>query len=391
MYIDNLRNLAVLALILFHTGRLFDSESWHMKDAVNYPAADLLIGFFNPWHMPLLFLLAGMSSVYALQRRGVGQFIGERFSRLFVPFVVGVFLAVLPQVYLERISPYVPNRASPIDFDGSVFAFVPRFLQMVPYPDGDFSWHHLWFLIYLLIYSILLAPLLWWMARSSWPEKVGAWLAQGAMPFLLLLPLVVIEVALRPAFPSTHALINDWADHANFITVILIGALLASAPALVESIAGLRWVALASALVAMFAWLGIRELGPDVFGAAFFPAVLIPYTVAEWLWIMALLGFSRVFLNRSVTFLTAFTRYALAFYVFHQAVIIWLGWLTFGWSAMPFAKFVVIAVAAAVISYGLARLSDLTPLTRFLIGLKAPKPAASVGATPAGASPGVAE
>ena len=90
-------------------------------------------------------------------------------------------------------------------------------------------------------------------------------------------------------------------------------------------------------------------------------------------------------LNRSVTFLTAFTRYALAFYVFHQAVIIWLGWLTFGWSAMPFAKFVAIAVSAAVISYGLARLFDLTPVTRFLIGLRAPKPAGA--ATPAAVTP----
>jgi hypothetical protein len=29
---------------------------------------------------------------------------------------------------------------------------------MVAYPAGDFSWHHLWFLIYLFLYSIALVP-----------------------------------------------------------------------------------------------------------------------------------------------------------------------------------------------------------------------------------------
>ena len=197
--IDNLRNLAVLALILFHTGRLFNDETWHIKDAATYPAADLLIGFFNPWHMPLLFLLAGMSAVFALRKRSASGFIGERFTRLLIPFVAGVVLTVLPQVYLERISPYVPGRQSPIDFDGSLLEFVPRFFQMVPYPEGDFSWHHLWFIIYLFLYSIVLTPVLLWVARAPRAAKWAAWFADGSRPFLLVLPIAATELLLRPS------------------------------------------------------------------------------------------------------------------------------------------------------------------------------------------------
>lgn len=369
-YVDNLRSLAVLALILFHTARLFDAEAWHMKNATTYRAADMLVWFFNPWHMPLLFLLAGMSAVFAMRKRGLGAFVGERFGRLFVPFVVGVVLTVLPQVYLERISPYVPNRQSPIDFDGSFFAFVPRFFAFVPYPEGDFSWHHLWFIIYLFVYSILLSPLLLWMARSPLPAKAGDWLARGVIPLLLFLPLAVFELALRGAYPGTLAFVDDWANHANFIAIILLGGLMAASPILAESAARLRRPALITGIVLMLIWLARPEWAAEVLAAAFRPAGSVLGAAAEWLWIVALVGYSRVYLDRPVPYLSAFAPYAFPFYIFHQAVIITLGWLTFGWTGLPLVKYLVIAVASLLISYGLARLFDLTPMTRWLIGMK---------------------
>src|SRR5579864_7854592 len=97
-YIDNLRNLAVLALILFHMARLFDSESWHMKNATIYLAADLVVASFYVFGMPLLFFLAGVSATYSLRKRRVRDFIGERASCLLVPLAAGSVLTVQPQV-----------------------------------------------------------------------------------------------------------------------------------------------------------------------------------------------------------------------------------------------------------------------------------------------------
>ncbi len=370
-YVDNLRNIAVLLLIAFHTARLFDEEAWHIKDAAAYRAADMIVGFFNPWHMPLLFLLAGMSAVLSMRTRGLGTFVGERFSRLFVPFVTGVILTVLPQVYLERISPYVPNRNSPIDFEGSFFDFIPEFFSFVPYPEGDFSWHHLWFIVYLFLYSILLSPLLLWMARSPGLARLGDRLARSIAPLLLFVPVLLLELGLRGAYPSTHALIDDWANHANFVVMIILGGLIAASPALAESTARLRRAALSVAIVLMIAWLTRNDWAPEFPGLPVREIVWTIRAAAEWFSILALLGYSRTYIDREIRYLTPFTRYALPFYIFHQFVIIWLGWLTFGWSGMPLAKFIAIAAAALFISYGLARLFDLTSVTRFLIGLKA--------------------
>jgi surface polysaccharide O-acyltransferase-like enzyme len=373
-YIDNLRNLAVLALILFHTARLFNNEPWHIKDVYTYRAADWLVDFFNPWHMPLLFLLAGMSAVFALRTRETGSFIRERLSRLLVPFLAGIVLTVLPQVYLERISPYVANRQSPIDFDGSFLAFVPRFFRMVAYPAGDFSWHHLWFLIYLFLYSIALVPFLWWFARSPRAEEPGTSFAKGGRALLLFLPIAAAELMLRPSFPSTNALIDDWASHANYVSVLLLGALIAAAPGLAASCERIRWLAFLFGALLMLAWLARGTWAPSLLGNGFRLWLPGMRALVEWLSIVACLGFARRLLDRPIAYLTAFSRYALPFYIIHQLIIIWLGWLAFGWSSMPLAKYSTIAIAALTVSVGLARLLDLTPVTRFLVGLKAPAP-----------------
>ena len=60
--------------------------------AVNY-----VLDFISVWHMPLLFLLAGASTYFALRKRSNRQYVGERVLRLVVPFVFGIFVLIPPQ------------------------------------------------------------------------------------------------------------------------------------------------------------------------------------------------------------------------------------------------------------------------------------------------------
>jgi hypothetical protein len=87
--LDNLRNAAVLLLIVFHTARLFDGEAWHIKDAGHYWPADTVVRALNQWQMPVLFLLAGMAAWHALENRSVVAFLRERVLRLLVPLISG--------------------------------------------------------------------------------------------------------------------------------------------------------------------------------------------------------------------------------------------------------------------------------------------------------------
>ena len=91
--------------------------------------------------------------------------------------------------------------------------------------------HHLWFLEYLFVYSLLLLPLFWWLRREQGQRglaRATGFLARG---WNLLIPaawISVAEVALRSTFPDNHDLLTDVANHANFLFILLMGFVMAS-------------------------------------------------------------------------------------------------------------------------------------------------------------------
>jgi hypothetical protein len=95
-YIDWLRVLAVLLLFPYHVSRVFNEEAFYVKADEVSAALNVVLGFVSVWHMPLLFLLAGASTYFALRRRSSREYLGERFTRLGVPFVIGVFILLIP-------------------------------------------------------------------------------------------------------------------------------------------------------------------------------------------------------------------------------------------------------------------------------------------------------
>ncbi|MEM1048187.1 MAG: acyltransferase [Pseudomonadota bacterium] len=367
--IDALRSIAVLLLVVFHTARLFDAEPWHMKDlSVPYWAADLIVRILNVWQMPLLFLLAGISAAYALNRRSGWQFLRERAARLLVPLGIGIFVLVLPQVYVERISRGVPLRMSPIDFEDGLAAFLPTYLSCC-YPQANFSWHHLWFLPYLFVYCLPLALV----ARSAAAPSLAAFALQR--PICLFLPaslLIALELLLRPTFPSTHNLVADWANHAHYGFLVLFGWWLARHRELDAAVDSIRRPALATAIVCLLLWLAAL---PSIFGG--FGLVELSHAlrhgtriIAEWAGLLAVLAYGRRLLARPLTGLAAFAPLALPFYLYHQTIIVLLGWLLIDWQGQALAKALAIAIGATVVSLMLSALGARFAVTRAATGMK---------------------
>lgn len=368
LHVDHLRNIVILGLILFHTARLFDSDPWHVKDAGRYLAADLLIAAFNIVQMPLLFFLAGIAAFHSLRSRSAGRFLKERMLKIGLPLLAGILLVVPPQVYVERLSTGMSGRMSPIDFSGSYGAFYGRFFSCC-YPAANFSWHHLWFLIYLLAYSLILLPLLLVLCRPTVHASIvslGDWLARGPRLMLLALPILASELALRRSFPSTHALIDDFANHAHYLVLILTGWLVAASPALASAAARAWTWLLGAAALAIGLWLLLRATGTG-----------LPHAerqalraLAEWTAIAGLFGWASCHLARPLPFLTAFSAIGFGFYILHQTLIVLLGFWLAEWSDAPFAKFAVVAAASFAASLLMARLSLSSRLTRTLLGLR---------------------
>ncbi|MDF1550336.1 MAG: acyltransferase family protein, partial [Bacteroidales bacterium] len=117
-YIDWLRILLIISVFLFHVGMIFNTWGWHIKNDEQYKGTLWYIMIFmHYWRMPLLFLISGAGTWFALGKRTSGQYLGERFKRLIIPFLIGIFTLVPVQVYIEKSAQY----QSLIDFYPHMF------------------------------------------------------------------------------------------------------------------------------------------------------------------------------------------------------------------------------------------------------------------------------
>ena len=361
--IDALRVLAVLLLIFFHTAMIFAvDERWHVRNDALSDGWQLFVNFVGQWHMPLLFLLAGASSYYALQFRSARQYVGERVTRLLLPLIIGILVVIPPQVYIERISPWMRTRLSPINFEGSFFNFYPHFFDCC-YSEGNFTYHHLWFVAYLFIYSLLALPIFRYLQTPAGQARISALadrLGRGSAIFWFAVPIAIIEIMLRPRFPNWQDFIHDWANNAHYFTIFLIGYLLFADYRFQEAIAHNKRWALGLGVVAAAGYFLIETEALRLALRAF----------SEWGWIIALLGYGRRWLNIPSSWLRYASEIAYPFYIFHQTVIVFIAYFVVRWSLGISAKYAVIAATSILLTVLLCELIKLTNLTRIGFGLK---------------------
>ena len=218
--LDWLRVLAFGLLIFYHTGMVFVGWDFHLMSKPSTPVLELPMEFLNQWRMPLLFVISGVGLTFALARRTAGQLVGERLQRLLLPLVFGMVVVVVPQVYYERLAQGAGYT--------SLLDFYPHYFEGT-YPKGNFTWNHLWFIAYLLPFSLLSLPIALQLRRpraQALLARLSAWLQRPGRVLLLALPLVVWQLVLRPYWPDHRNLISDWFNFTYYLTLFSYGYLL---------------------------------------------------------------------------------------------------------------------------------------------------------------------
>jgi glucans biosynthesis protein C len=372
-YIDWLRVGAMFLLVFYHTGRLFDYPGWHIKNADLSPVIEGFNRFLDIWHMPLFFLLAGASVWLALANRTPGAFTRERVLRILVPLIFGMLIIVPPQVYIQRIFEG--------DFSGSFFSWYPHTFQgtfsMDNPASGNLSWHHLWFLAYLFVFSLLLLPLFaYWHNPQRRPLMARLTELLGKPGWLLLpaVPLILVDVTLRPIYGyGNQNLIADWANFLFYILVFFYGFWLVSSSRMLEIIRENRYRALYTAIILI---LILFVLMVNFFG---WPANILDtvylflHGPTCWCWLIAIFGIGRELLNFSNRVLRYASDAVLPVYILHQTLIVVFGYYVIQWNTgiAPKYFFIVFTVlAGSLIIYELVR---RTGVTLFLFGIKTRK------------------
>ncbi|WP_276481764.1 acyltransferase family protein [Paraflavitalea pollutisoli] len=323
-YLDWLRILAILGVLVFHSGMAYVAEeSWHIK---NKETSHLLLEF-NYWlsrfRMPLLFFISGTVAFFMLKNKSAKTFIGLRFRRLLIPLLFGMLVVVPPQIYVERLTQ---------GYQGNYWQFWATVFEFKPYPiGGSFSWHHLWFILYLFIYDVLFTPVFKWTfsERGQRVMQKLSVLGRGQRVYWLIVPGIVLYTSLVLQFPGTNDLIHDWCNVFYWLQFLLVGFGCMAIPTLVESLERNRRISLTFAFLSMVAinyfrwnslepWDTIPNWGQDWRTYAFL--ALTP--IMAWSWVLTAIGYGKRYLNRRHRAMDYLNQAVYPFYILHQTVML---------------------------------------------------------------------
>ena len=367
--LDWLRVLAFGLLIAYHAGMAWSGWSWHVTsiDSIDWLREGMR--FVNRWRMPLIFVVSGAAIALALGSRSPRSFALDRVRRLLVPLLFGMIVIVPPQIYLERL-----YRGQ---FTGSFFEWLPQAFQGGAYPAGNVSWHHLWFLAYVLVLTFVALPYFLW-ARSEQGratlEKAGHLAARFGLQWLMVLPLAASILWLAPISYNTNGLVGDWHGLVYYGALLLYGAFLFGSPEVISALNRQRWLSFAAG-VAAYATLYVLFVDGavrPVIADADRPAYALVSALNTMAWLFAIVGFANRYLTKRPAFLSEATEAVYPFYILHQTVTVIAVYWLLQIGAPPVAGFILAVLATflgtTAIYFGLVR-----PLwfLRPLFGLKA--------------------
>jgi len=378
--LDWLRVLVILNLVPWHAAWLVayvTGFSDSTREGLSVTILRYYTGFSLRWQIPLLFFIAGASACLSLSHRSPGAFVRERARRLFVPLM---FFMLVCYPVLLYFWPGVCENKNLTDY---LVRFWPHCLATIhhsrmpgriPMP----GWAHLWFVAYLMIFSLISLPLLICLRKQGERGLAGKYVSfftkTGAI-LLLAVPLMAINIILAPKWPMAQLnLYDDWTYFCYDLTVFIYGYIICLHESLWQAVYRHLRISLLLAIVSTVFVLVMRFEMPAFSRPAYTSRYML-YSVFlglhTWCWILALLALAKKFLSGSNGFLKYGNQASYPFYILHFLIMIVIGHFVMQWHlwlAVEFAILVVLTFAATLGSYEL--LVKRTKVTRLLFGMK---------------------
>ncbi len=322
--IDALRFLVFSLLIVYHTALMYlEGSSFHMRSSYTTDALNMPLVFINRWRMEIVFLISGVSCAMMTQTSR-GAFLWRRIKRLLLPLLFGMAIIIPIQPYCEGVSNGL--------VEPGYGQFLLHYFGGHAWPAGafagwqyGFTWNHLWYLVYLLLYItvlVALQPLL--AALRPLFQHLRGW----RLLVLPALPTLAATVFLKMRYPETHAVVHDWYAHSIYFTMFVYGWWLGNDKGLWAELTRLRWQTL---------WLGLGAFAVYMVFDQIYSENLLTWASAGswpmrnlymWLAICAILGWSHTLLNRPFAWLPWARQAVFPWYILHQSAIMLLAyWL----------------------------------------------------------------
>lgn len=348
-YLDNIRWATVLLVLVYHVFYMFNGVGilGGIPGAANIPIFDIISCMVYPWFMALLFVIAGMSARYALQKRTGRQFLRERAVKLLIPSTLGLFA-------IHWITGYLNIKM------GGGLAYIPPALI---YPISAISGTGpLWFIQMLFVFSCILALL----RILDKKDKVWIFCGKANLPVILLLFLFLWGAAQVLNMP-----VLTMYRFGIYFAAFLIGYYIFSHEKTQELLEKICLPLLCLAILG--AVLYAQRYGGSNFTSS---SCLQSFTTNLYLWIviLAIIGCGRKYLNHE----TAFTRYmaksSFGIYVLHYPVLTVTCYILHNYFALPaICNYGIAFVVEIIMTFALYEGMRRVPVLRFFVlGMNSP-------------------
>ena len=373
-FLDWIRIFAFFVLIFYHTGMYYVTWDWHVKSSYASDAIEPLMILSSPWRLGLLFMISGVATAFMLKKLRIGALLKQRSWRLLVPLVFGMLVIVPPQSYFEVVEK--------VGYQGGYAEFMRLYVGGYHgfCRGGDClampTWNHLWFVIYLWAYTMIIGGIAWALGGArlqACSDALGRLLTGWKIIVLPTLVLAAARFALADSFPATHALTNDWYNHAQYFFLFVLGVMLAMQNGFWAKVDGLRWTSLglwlASWALIVIYWSIPEALAATAEVKQWKPLLRAVYCLGQWTPMLAICGFG----HRHLAFDSAKRRYlteaVFPVYILHQTLIVTMAhWLKPAKLA-PGVEGAILIVLTFALSFGVFEVVRRIAVLRPLFGL----------------------
>ena len=362
-WIDNLRWVTVLLVLFYHVFYFYNNKGVFggIGGFGDYPAypqyQDVVMYLLYPWFMPMLFILAGISARYALEKKSAKEWFRARTRKLLVPGTIGLFVFHWMVGYFNTA---VASRTGV--FDG--MSPVAKYVMMAVSGTGP-----LWFVqvLWLLCLVLLLVRAL--DRNDRFRNGCGrAFSGQTGIVWIILLGILfwIGEQTLvkNPRAESADGLWNLYKP-VFYLIPFLLGWFVFSHDTVQEKVKK-AWIPLLAAAVVSGVVLVVTTFGQDNTSPVYLQSPL--NCLYGWLMCLALMGWFQAKFDRTGPFAGYMTRSSFGLYVVHYLVIASLGYMMKMYTQLPsWSMYVILAVAVFTLSPLLYEVLHRIPFIRWCV------------------------
>ena len=335
-YIDTLRSLAILLLFPVHPFLVWNDfgSGFYIWVGENKLLSTLIV-LVNPWFMPLLFVLAGMSARYALEKRTVREFVRQRIHKLLLPFVTGMVFLVPFQTFFARKYFY--------GYEGGILDnwkyFFTHFTDLSGY-DGAFTPGHLWFILFLFIISMAALLLFRFLPYEKLDAKVEKMPAAGVV--CLFIPIWLMY------YPGNFGGYSI----GKYFALYLTGYYVLGNDAVADRLAkNSKWIL---ALCAV----GTIALVVLYYRFSYYGDLWVNFI--GWISILALLIWGRKYFNVNTKLTDCFQKMSYQVYILHQSILVALAYYVVQMEIGTAMQVIFIGIGSFVLTLAVCSLAGLS-------------------------------